>query len=159
MQSSGFRPSLSQYLQNKNFHNNQLQTALENLVAQNLLPGASFTPLTLVRPQADTIERQILEGYSIGGIQQDGKFARLQRLLFDNNQINIQNNTDEFVALASLYYNSESLIGEKLLSALRTDNRAEVWCQIRYNSNNGESRLSSGQGIANRRFREADYFG
>jgi|CXWL01.1.fsa_nt_gi Ca2+-binding RTX toxin-like protein len=159
MQYPGFRPSTAQYLQNKTHYDNQLQAAMDNLVTQNLLPGGSFMPLTLDRPQADTVERQILEGYSIGGASRDGKLIRLQRLLFDVNQISIPSNSNEFIALASLYYNSESLIGGKILSALKADNRAEAWYQIRYESNQERiSNLALARGIANRRYAESDKF-
>jgi GH24 family phage-related lysozyme (muramidase) len=74
--------------------------------------------------------------------------------------------SNERITLVSLAYNN--LIGvnpggtfksPSLRQAIIDDNRAEAWYQIRYNSNNGESRVSSGQGIANRRFQEADLFG
>ena len=62
----------------------------------------------------------------------------------------------ERAALASLAYNNASaLLGPKLVAAIQTDDRAEAWYQIRYNSNGG---ASSGSGIANRRIAESNLF-
>src|SRR5438105_12113498 len=61
----------------------------------------------------------------------------------------------ERAAVISSCYNLGS-IGPKLLTALQTDNRAEAWYEIRYNSNGGKSRANSGRGLAARRYREAD---
>ena len=65
-------------------------------------------------------------------------------------------NSKEMVALASMAYNGPKLIGNKLATALRNDDRAEVWYEIRYNSNAG---ASTSPGIANRRYKESDQFG
>ncbi len=43
----------------------------------------------------------------------------------------------------------------KLTKAIKNDNRAEAWFEMRYNSNGGNSRS---QGIANRRYSESDMF-
>ncbi len=49
--------------------------------------------------------------------------------------------SNERAALMSMLYNGGSgIIGSSLVNALQTDNRAEAWYQIRYNSNNGETR-------------------
>lgn len=63
-------------------------------------------------------------------------------------------NTQELVALTSLAYNTPSLIGKKLTSAIQAGNRAEAWFEIRYNSNGNAL-----DGIAKRRFYEAEVFG
>ncbi|MEJ2267450.1 MAG: hypothetical protein P8X70_00005, partial [Nanoarchaeota archaeon] len=62
----------------------------------------------------------------------------------------------ELAALASLAYNSHSLIGEHLVSALNDGDRAKAWYEIRYNSNGGNS---ASRGIAKRRYIESSVFG
>jgi Ca2+-binding RTX toxin-like protein len=65
--------------------------------------------------------------------------------------------SNERAALMSMFYNGGAgIIGPKLLFALQTDNRAEAWYEIRYDSNGGGS---SGAGLANRRYAESDKFG
>lgn len=73
--------------------------------------------------------------------------------------------SNERIALVSLAYNN--LIGVNpggtfksptLRQAIIDDNRAEAWYQIRYESNGGLSRITSGEGIANRRITESDLF-
>lgn len=63
-------------------------------------------------------------------------------------------NTEEGVALFSLYYNTPKLIGKGLQSALKENNRFRAWFEIRYRSNGGKSK-----GIAKRRFAESNIFG
>lgn len=63
-------------------------------------------------------------------------------------------NTEEGVALFSLYYNTPKLIGEGLQTALKENNRFKVWFEIRYRSNRSKSK-----GIAKRRFAESNIFG
>ena len=67
--------------------------------------------------------------------------------------------SNERAALMSMLYNGGTgIIGSALTKALQDDNRAEAWYQIRYNSNNGNTRNTAGQGLANRRFKESDLF-
>ena len=63
-------------------------------------------------------------------------------------------NTEEGVALFSLYYNTPKLIGEGLQTALKENNRFKAWFEIRYRSNR-----SKNKGIAKRRFAESNIFG
>jgi len=60
-------------------------------------------------------------------------------------------NSQEMVALASLAYNAQTLIGENLVKALAAGDRAEAWYQIRYESN-----LQGN--LTDRRYRESDQF-
>jgi len=66
-------------------------------------------------------------------------------------------NTGEWEGLVSLMYNSkqdeDALIGKGLLTALRSNNAAQAWYQIRYNSSDG------GTQNVNRRFLESELFG
>lgn len=69
----------------------------------------------------------------------------------------LDNNSAEFMALLSLYYNQKSsnpLIGKQLLAALTAGNRAEVWYQIRYQS---DAHDPNG-GLQKRRFYESAVF-
>ena len=64
----------------------------------------------------------------------------------------------EMAALTSLAYNSPSLIGKNLTTALQSGDRLAAWYEIRYASNapkNGERSL----GVDNRRAQEAATFG
>lgn len=63
-------------------------------------------------------------------------------------------NTEEGVALFSLYYNTPKFIGKGLQTALEENNRFRAWFEIRYRSNGGKSK-----GIAKRRFAESNIFG
>ncbi len=67
--------------------------------------------------------------------------------------------SNERAALMSLFYNQQTgadtaLIGPGLLTALATDNRAEAWWEIRYNSNGDDE-----DGVAARRYYERQVFG
>jgi GH24 family phage-related lysozyme (muramidase) len=64
----------------------------------------------------------------------------------------------ERVALLSLFYNAESLIGPSLVDALRSGDRAAVWFEIRYRSNK-ERYTADGPGVARRRYVESEVFG
>lgn len=77
----------------------------------------------------------------------DDKEGRLDALL--NNSL--AHNSKEYVAVMSLFYNREDLIGPKLTAAITNDNRSEAWFEIRYNSN-------FDRGHASRRYRESDMF-
>jgi len=139
----------------------QLVTLLNDKLRQYL--GAQTTTIfALSQTQSATIFNQILGAPATGqtligqGIVIPGKQLKLDAILGNS----VPHDTQEYEALMSLFYNSEGLIrtGSQLATAVINGDRAEAWYQIRYNSNNGESRVSSGQGIANRRFREADLF-
>jgi len=62
----------------------------------------------------------------------------------------------ERAVFVSLAYNMGTP-GSRLAGAIRNDDRAEAWFEIRYASNEG--RASRGVGIAKRRFFEAELFG
>jgi len=72
----------------------------------------------------------------------------------------------ERAAVISVIYNltnaTQEGIGKaipSLITAIRNDNRAEAWYEIRYNTNGGDSRKKAGGGIANRRSSESNLFG
>jgi len=72
----------------------------------------------------------------------------------------IDNNTAQFMTLASLYFNSKhgtkvDLIGPKLLNALAAGDNAQAWYQIRYNTDANDSN----GGIETRRLYESQVFG
>ncbi len=87
------------------------------------------------------------QGYTIYTEIVADKETRLDALL--NNSL--AHNSREYVAVMSLFYNGESLVGQKLRSAVINDNRSEAWYEIRYNSNGD-------RGHASRRYTESDMF-
>jgi Ca2+-binding RTX toxin-like protein/GH24 family phage-related lysozyme (muramidase) len=124
-----------------------LQSELNTLLADYGWPNTTFT---LSNTQSDTLFSLLSQS----------KVTSLQTLLA-NNHVGIGQNTLEFAALASLYYNqtaSNPLIatGTTLLKALQNGNRAQAWFQIRYRSNGGQS---ASAGIAKRRYYESQLFG
>ena len=64
--------------------------------------------------------------------------------------------TNQRLALYSLNYQGMELIGPKLKNAIITNNRAEAWYEIRYNSHGGDSKNLAG--IAERRIEESNMF-
>lgn len=65
--------------------------------------------------------------------------------------------SDEHLALLSLYWNASTLVGSNLTGALRRGDRASAWFEIRYNSNAGSP--SDQKGAAKRRYFESSLFG
>lgn len=68
----------------------------------------------------------------------------------------------ERTALISLAWNqkdSSPLLGNKLKAAVTNGDRAEAWYEIRYNSNSAGQAANIRDGIAKRRYFEADTFG
>jgi len=71
--------------------------------------------------------------------------------------LSLLDNSKERAAVISATYNVGGLGAMPMLkAALESDNRAEAWFELRYDSNGGKSRSP---GIANRRYRESDLFG
>ena len=103
----GVRPqSKAGFLQNQAGFNSQLRSVLDGLTFQDLGKG----PFTINQVQAREVERKILEGYNLDGVAREGVLTKLQRFLSDNAGISIPSNSNEFVALASLYYNTPTLV-------------------------------------------------
>ena len=72
------------------------------------------------------------------------------------NLIKPEVHSNERGALLSLVYNNPILIGKGLAGAIITNNRAEAWYEIRYNSHGGASKNLPG--IAERRIEESNMF-
>ncbi|MBU2591193.1 MAG: hypothetical protein KKC21_04145, partial [Nitrospinae bacterium] len=127
--------------------NEQLRTNLNQLASTY---GVT-TGFQLTTSQGETIFREIIEGTTVGSIPIQGKQERLDALLADS----LAHNSQEYIAVMSLFYNGEGLVDSTnrwLAKAIINDNRAEAWYQIRYQSNlNGIH--------ASRRYQEADLFG
>jgi GH24 family phage-related lysozyme (muramidase) len=72
----------------------------------------------------------------------------------------ISNIQDSFerIALLSLTYNNANLIGPKLINAIQSNNRAEAWYEIRYESNSANQSQNILEGIAKRRYYESEIF-
>ncbi len=66
------------------------------------------------------------------------------------------NNTPERIVLLSLSYNAVLSKSPSLNAAIKSDNRAKAWYEIRYGSNGGKS---ESLGIAKRRYIESQIFG
>lgn len=131
---AGVRPlSAALFLQNQAGFNGQLRSVLDRLTLQDLGKG----PFTINQVQAREVERKILEGYTIDGVVREGVLTSLQRFLSDNAGVSIPSNSNEFVAIAALYYNNPTLVtgNGDLLRALRSNDRAEAWFEIRYGLN------------------------
>ena len=83
---------------------------------------------------------------------------KVDSFIRDKCGLQILENSRERIALLSLAYNTpdgeKSLLGDGLATAIRNDDRAEAWFEIRYRSNG--DRLP---GIAKRRYYESDIFG
>jgi len=126
----------------------QLRSNLDGLA--QFYGASSFT---LGDAQSDNIFYNILGGATVNGIKVTGKETKLDGIIGNT----LPHDSKEYVALMSLFYNSEALVrtGSRLASAVINGNRAEAWYEIRYASNGGGS---ASQGIANRRYREADLF-
>lgn len=111
--------------------------------------------------QGYSIYDSIIEGLRIGDVEVGGKEQRLDAILGNTEtHTNLAHNSREYVAVMSLYYNSEDLItsstpGGSIASAIINNDRISAWYLMRYRRNGGSSR----RGIANRRYRESDLFG
>jgi len=89
-----------------------------------------------------------------------GHYTNIVRDAIGDTQYNALKDSKELVTLVDMAYNAGSaLFGPGFKHAMSHENRAEVWFQIRYDSNSGESRKNSGKGIANRRVSQSDMFG
>ncbi|MBI3399771.1 MAG: hypothetical protein HY026_11165, partial [Deltaproteobacteria bacterium] len=131
----------------------QLQTNLNQVASSYGVSSfrLNFDATLGYSPQGYTIFREIIEGTTVGSIPIQGKQERLDALL----QNSLDHNSKEYVAVVSLFYNSEALVNSQrrlLANAIINDNRAEAWFEIRYGSN------ADGQ-HATRRYAEADLFG
>ncbi|MEW5993460.1 MAG: calcium-binding protein, partial [Candidatus Zixiibacteriota bacterium] len=125
-----------------------------------------------------------LDGYTVPNVDGSqkkipGYEASLDKWLTDTGvgakqQELYNHNSKERIALLSLTFNSPAsggvptILGQQLQNALKNDNRAEAWYEIRYNSNKGgwqeinqglAYNEKGGAGVAKRRFMEADLFG
>jgi len=127
--------------------NQNLQAALNSVMTTRYNdPLITFSDkksaFSLSTPEMKTIFDAIMPTY------QDKVDARITNIPDSN----------ERIVLESLAFNtrdgSRSLLGNNLKAAIINNNRAEAWYEIRYNSNGDKI-----QGIANRRFQEAQLFG
>ena len=67
--------------------------------------------------------------------------------------------TENKKVLYSLNYNTSSLIGKKLITAISKNDWAEAWFEIRYNSNANNAPGQNKDGITDRRISESNSFG
>ncbi len=91
-------------------------------------------------------------------------FDRLMTNIYElkvNNWLSGIPDSRESTALISLAWNqkdSSPLLGNKLKAAVTNGDRAEAWYEIRYNSNSASQPANIRNGIAKRRYFEADTF-
>ena len=147
-------------------NNQQLQIALNNLSTSY---GGGTFKLDDAGTQSEAIIRQIIGGnVSIPGFlnypTSAGKQARLDVIIGSG----LAHDTKEYEAVMSLFYNAETLVGDKLVRAITKGDRAEAWYQIRFGSNSAgweeiDNHLAPntklGAGLAKRRYEEAQLFG
>ena len=127
-----------------------LQARLNLLAQQYGVSDFSLSP-----SQARTIYDQILVGATIAVTSGNplvisGKQARLDAILGNS----LAHDTLEYIAVMSMFYNTESLVkaGSKLATAVINGKRAEAWYEIRYQSD--ANNLHTG-----RRISESNLFG
>jgi len=89
-------------------------------------------------------------------------FDRLMTSIYEpkvNNWLAGIPDSRERTALVSLAWNAPELLGTKLKAAIVNGDRAEAWYEIRYQSNSRKQPSNIRDGIAKRRYFEADTFG
>lgn len=145
------------------------QTALQNLIdaAQRILAT------TLTTAQREAQVKALVTTYNASSnaitlnVTQIGDLFETIKSTYENivksnlgtTLYNSLANTKELVALVDLAYNGgEGIFGSGLVNALKNNDRAEAWFQIRYQSNGGSSYQTVGTGIAERRVAESNLF-
>ena len=130
----------------------QIETAMQATPRNDTTINNLVNKLTL--DLGDEATGQVVFSHTIGRYEEEVK-----NKIGDTDYAKLEG-SKELIALVDIAYNGGSgLLGSGLRHALAHDNRAEVWFQIRYDSNGGQSRINSGKGIANRRVAESDVFG
>jgi len=129
----------------------------------NLSPAQSLNLLTIPKSLAQSIVSQIVNGYTVGDTYSVPSIYQLLTNYLTANGVSAGNvppvNSAEALALGSLFYNNGSLLGQGLRNALQAGNRAQVWYQIRYQSNSGWTAGDTfHEGIAKRRDYESQVF-
>ncbi len=99
---------------------------------------SKFTSFTLQEAQSSNVLKILLESF----ITTVNSKLSTEELDFST----------ERAALVSLAYNSPSLLGDKLINAIKAGNRAAAWFEVRYNSNGNVE-------ASNRRYIESALFG
>jgi len=158
------RPAENATLQQVLNANSILQSTLNTLTAE--FGGNTFS---INETQSEAIIRQIINGgVSIPGFLDytvaQGKQARLDDII----GYGLPHDSKEYMVVMSLFYNGEGAVGGKLVNAIKNDNRAAAWYEIRYKTNpegwkainnNTSAFAGIGAGIAKRRYEEAQLFG
>ncbi|MCE3047822.1 hypothetical protein, partial [Helicobacter kayseriensis] len=106
-------------------------------------------PFMITKEEAKKVLQKLIPEYS--RILEN----RMRDFKLQKQQIQALKGSYEWIALLSLSYtNPSSLIGPKLCSALRNNDRFRAWFEIRYQSNKDKD-----IGLAKRRFAESNCFG
>ncbi len=152
--------------------NQRLGAALDTLAQQ--YGGLSQFQLTETQSQ-DVITRIIEGGVTVPDFLdfpvEKGLQAMLDaRLGNTDTTTNLAHDSKEYAAVMSMYYNAKTTVGKHLVTAIKSDNRAEAWFEMRYNTNrSGWNEINGGDttainsqggaGLAKRRYAEAQLFG
>ncbi len=119
------------------------------VVDNKTIPLAALLSLVLSEAQATILLNAFLDG--IPGYP--GAEERLNAKLASFSPTLTLPDSEERLAVLSMFYQVPALVGEGLMTALANDNRAEAWFQIRYKHLNSDS-----VGLQNRKNDESDKY-
>lgn len=138
---------------------------LQDVVDKTYAPGQSGALISalnaVMKTWHDTIDSGVPASFAF---KNDAQVARALDAMDDYYDGRIDSWVDgipdssERAALFSLCWNAPGMLGPKLQAAIEAGDRAEAWYEIRYNSLTSSLSDDVKQGIANRRYVEADMF-
>jgi Ca2+-binding RTX toxin-like protein len=164
---AAFESLIGQYPANSFANQHGISGALSTLLGSywNLSSSQSANLFQISKATAQSILGQIINGYTVGTFTTQPSIYQALTNYLTANGVSAGNvpppNSAEALALASLFYNTHSLLGPRLRAALQNGNRAQVWYQIRYQSNAGGIATPGNsfyEGIAKRRDYESQVF-
>jgi GH24 family phage-related lysozyme (muramidase) len=157
-------PVLRTIIGDKNW-NDTLFDLLQDVVDKTYTPGQSGALITalnaVMKNWHDHIDSDVPATFAF---KNDAQIAKALDAMDDYYDGRIDSwvagipDSSERAALFSLAWNAPSMLGPKLQAAIESGDRAEAWYEIRYNSLSSSLPDSVKDGIANRRYVEADMF-
>jgi GH24 family phage-related lysozyme (muramidase) len=145
--------------------NDTLFGLLQDVVNETYIPGQSGALIsalnTVMKNWHDHIDSDVPARFAF---KNDAQIARALDAMDDYYDGRVDGwvadipDSSERAALFSLAWNAPGMLGPKLKAAIEGGDRAEAWYEIRYNSLSGSLPDSVKEGIANRRYVEADTF-
>jgi hypothetical protein len=133
---------------------NELNTVLGGYLGLTAEQSARLNIFELAPDQSRDVLSKLIQGYSVGPYAEAPIYTRLSNYLTEHGLSAADvppDNTAEALALASLFYNNPALIGPNLINALSEGNSAQVWYQIRYQTDANDPN----GGIEKRRYYES----